>query len=475
MPLVSCANKRGKLTRILCILWADVVVTGVQDIFVHEGSSRGNLSEERHLVRFSILDFLSLVHKDLSRELASVLAIERRYSVGLGVVALLEGLQCGHEVVTSGDTVSNNTFRNTSGNSTLDNGSHRVHGSNHLGLELRGHMKLDLLEQVLGSTKSTDNQDVLERPVLGLDGNDLVSHQLQDSVHDRLEALQDFFVGKGHVTLLNAGLGEFGFNTDINSPFLAIVSEICLDSVLEIHDTLGVDTAGRLRSVGKLHLSNLGPQNVAKVAVESCRTARVTRTSSTLGDSEGVLLFDFVRNQIDSASTTINNQDGVVNLEVEQTRLGAEQGRCFGLGNESQAVVVFVTQETSLDGRGSGGSLACVVPDSRYSEVVSDVSLLSVEHLAKSLLQRRPHGLAELEEVVGSDIDLGLSRRQRRQVDGVNVRVAAKHQLQLEPLNLLDSWLGIASRCQSIGDVGAPADHLLILIVVEDSGDLDWI
>lgn len=379
---------RKKLTRILGILWADIIVTGIQDIFVHEGSSRSNLSEKGHFVRLPVLDFLSLVHKDLSRELASVLAIERRDSVGLGVVALLEGLQCGHEVVASGNTVSNDSLRNTSGNGTLDDGSHRVHGSNHLGLELRGHMKLDLLEQVLGSTKSTDNQDVLERPVLGLDGNDLVSHQLQDSVHDRFEALQNFFVGKGHVTLLDAGLGEFSFNTDINSPFLAIVSEICLDSVLEIHDTLGIDTTSRLGSVGKLHLSNLGPQNVAKVAVQSCGTARVTGTGSTLGDSEGVLLFDFVGDQIDSTSTTINNQDGIMHLEVEQTRLGAEQSCCFGLGNEGQAVVVFVTQETSLDGRGSGGSLACVVPDGRYSEVVSDVSLFSVEYLTKSLLQR---------------------------------------------------------------------------------------
>jgi hypothetical protein len=36
----------------------------------------------------------------------------------------------------------------------------------------------------------------------------------------------------------------------------------------------------------------------------------------------------------------------------------------------------------------------------------------------------------------------------------------------------LHSWLGVASWCQSVGDVWAPANHLLVLIVVEDSGDL---
>lgn len=82
--------------------------------------------------------------------------------------------------------------------------------------------------------------------VLSLDGNDLVSDKLENAVNDRLEALQNFLVCESHVTLLNAGLGEFSLDTNIDSPLLVVVAEIGLDSVLKVHDALCVNTAGCL-------------------------------------------------------------------------------------------------------------------------------------------------------------------------------------------------------------------------------------
>lgn len=82
--------------------------------------------------------------------------------------------------------------------------------------------------------------------VLSLDGDNLVSYELEDAIDDRLKALQDLLVGECHVTFLNAGLGELGLNTNVNSPLLTIVAEISLDSVFEVHDALCVDTAGSL-------------------------------------------------------------------------------------------------------------------------------------------------------------------------------------------------------------------------------------
>ena len=79
-----------------------------------------------------------------------------------------------------------------------------------------------------------------------MDGDDLVPNQLEDTVDDRLKALQDFLVCEGHVAFLDAGLGELGLDTDVDGPLLAVVAEVGLDSVLEIHDALCVDSAGRL-------------------------------------------------------------------------------------------------------------------------------------------------------------------------------------------------------------------------------------
>lgn len=462
--------------RVLGVFGAYVVVASVQHIFVHEGSSGGDLSEERNLDSLSVLDLLALLDEKLAGKLASVLAIERGDTVSFGMVTLLEWLESAHEVMATSNTMRNNTLTNTGGNGSLDNGGHGVDGTNNLGLELRRNVKLNLLEEVLGGTETTDNKDVLQSSVLCLDSDNLVADEFQNAVDDGLETLQDFLVGEGHETFLDTSLGEFSLDTDIDSPLLAVGAEISLDSVLKVHDTLGVDTASGLGTVGKLHLADLGSENVAKVAIKSGRTTRITRSSCAFGDGEWALLLDFISNQIDGTTTAIHNKDGVVDLEVKNTGLGAEESSSFGFGNQSQAVIVLISEESSLNGSSTGGSLASIVPNGGDGEVVSDVALFSVEHVTKGLLKSDSHSLAELEEVIGGDIDFGLARRQRRQVDGVDICVsAAEHELQLEPFHLLHAWLGVASWGKRIGDIGAPSDNFLVLIVVENGRDLsNW-
>jgi hypothetical protein len=161
-----------------------------------------------------------------------------------------------------------------------------------------------------------------------------------------------------------------------------------------------------------------------------------------------------------------------VHLQVQQTSLGTEHGGSFRFGNKSQTVVVLVAQETSLNRSSSCRSLASIVPDSGHGKEVPDIALFSVKDLAQALLELVAHSLSQLEEVVGSNIDFGLSRRKRWEVDRVDVGVSGKHQLELEPLHLLNTWLGVASRCQRVGDVGTPSNNLLVLVVVEDCGNL---
>lgn len=372
----------------------------------------------------------------------------------------------------TGDTMCDDTLGDTGSNSSLDNCSDRVHGSDNLGLELRRNMKLDLLEKVLGGTETTDNQDILQSSVLRLDSNDLVAYEFQDAIDNGLKALENFFIGKRHVAFLDTSLWEFSLDTNINSPLLAVVAEISLDSIFKVHDALGVYSAGSLGAFGQFHLADLGSQNVTKVAVEGGGTARISGSCSTLGDSERVLVFDFVCNQIDSTTTAVNNEDGVVHLEVEKTSLGTEEGSGFGFGNEGQAIVVFVAQETSLDSSSSSGGFASIVPDGGDGEIVSDISLFSVKHFTKCFLERGSHSLAKLEEIIGGHIDFGFARGQGRQVDRVDVGISAKHQLELEPLYLLHARLGIASWSESICNIRAPAHHFLILVVVQDSRNL---
>lgn len=102
------------------------------------------------------------------------------------------------------------------------------------------------------------NHTNLQRSILRLDGYDLIPHQFQNPVHHRLETLQNLLVSEGHITFLNAGLRELSLDTNINSPFLSVVAEISLDSILKVHDALRVDFASCSRTIGQFHLANLG-------------------------------------------------------------------------------------------------------------------------------------------------------------------------------------------------------------------------
>lgn len=152
-------------TRVLGVLRTYILITGVQHILIHEGRAGGHLAEEADLDGLADLDSLTFLHEDLPGVLAAVPTIKTRYSVLLGVVAFFEWLQRGHQVVSTCDTVGNHSLGDTGCHCTLDNGGHGVHRTDNLGLVLRGDVKLDLLEQILRGTESTNNQDVLGRPV----------------------------------------------------------------------------------------------------------------------------------------------------------------------------------------------------------------------------------------------------------------------------------------------------------------------
>lgn len=106
------------------------------------------MSEERDLDGLANLDTLTFLHKDLARVLASILSVEGWDAVLFWVVALLERLESGHEVMPAGDTVCDNTFSDTGSDGTLDDGGDGVHGSDDLGLELGWNVELNLLEEV---------------------------------------------------------------------------------------------------------------------------------------------------------------------------------------------------------------------------------------------------------------------------------------------------------------------------------------
>lgn len=158
---MNSSTGKVRLTGIFGVLGANVVVACVEDIFVHERRAGCDLSEEGNLDGLTNLDSLAFLYEDLARVLAAVLAVERWHTVLLGMVALFEWLERGHEVVPTCDAMCDDTFCDTGGDGTLDDGSDRVHGSDNLGLELWRHMELDLLEEVFRCTESTHNKDVL--------------------------------------------------------------------------------------------------------------------------------------------------------------------------------------------------------------------------------------------------------------------------------------------------------------------------
>ena len=91
---------------------------------------------------------MTLLHEDLACVFAPVTTILARAAVLFWVVALLEWLQGGHEVVSTSYTVCDNAFGDTSCDSTFDDSGDGVHRPDDLGLELRRYVELDLLEEV---------------------------------------------------------------------------------------------------------------------------------------------------------------------------------------------------------------------------------------------------------------------------------------------------------------------------------------
>lgn len=159
----------------------------------------------------------------------------------------------------------------------------------------------------------------LQHFVLRLDGNDLVPNKLQDAIHHWLKALENFLVGKCHVPFFDPSIWELCFDTNIDRPFLAIVSEIRLDPVFKVHYTFRVHSTGRLRSIGQLHFANLGTQDVAEVTVQGGRTTRIPGSSCAFGDREWSLFLNLVGDQIDRSTTAVHNEDSIPYLEVQQT------------------------------------------------------------------------------------------------------------------------------------------------------------
>jgi hypothetical protein len=119
------------------------------------------LSEERHLYRLADLDSLAFLHENLPCVFTAVFAVEGWYAVLFRVVAFFEGLEGGHEVVTTGDAGGDDSLGDAGCDGTFDDGSDGVHGSDDFVLELRWDVEFDLLEEVFGGTETTDDKDVL--------------------------------------------------------------------------------------------------------------------------------------------------------------------------------------------------------------------------------------------------------------------------------------------------------------------------
>lgn len=305
-----------------------------------------------------------------------------------------------------------------------------------------------------------------------MDGYDLVPNQLEDSVDDGLETLQDLLVRESHVALLDASLGEVCLDSNVHCPLLAVVAEVCLDSVLKVHDTLGVYLPSSPRAVRQLHLPDPGPKDVTEISVERRGAAGVSRAGRALCHAKGVFLLHFIRDEIYGSATAVDDQNGITDLEVEKSGLGAEHGSSLRFGDQSQTVVVLVAQEAGLEGGRTSGSFRRIVPDGGYCEEISDIPLFSGKHLTQRLLQLSAGGLSQLEEIVCRDVDLRLSWRKGREVDRVNISVPREHQLQLEPFHLLHTGLWVAGWSKRIGDVRTPTHHLLVLIVIQHRWDL---
>ena len=155
------SGKRERLTRILSVLRTNIVITSIKNILIHQRSTRCHLPEKADLDWFSNLDPLSLLHEDLPSVFATIFTIEGGYTVLFWVVAFFERLEGSHKVMPTRNTVCDDTFGDTCCDGSFDDGGDGVHGTDDLGLELGWDVEFDLLEEVFGSTKSTDDEYVL--------------------------------------------------------------------------------------------------------------------------------------------------------------------------------------------------------------------------------------------------------------------------------------------------------------------------
>lgn len=89
---VGRKKKKEKLTRILGILRTHILVTGIEDIFVHQRSTRSNLAEKADFDWLSDLHALTLLDKDLPCILASIFTVQTGHAILLWVVAFFEWL-----------------------------------------------------------------------------------------------------------------------------------------------------------------------------------------------------------------------------------------------------------------------------------------------------------------------------------------------------------------------------------------------
>lgn len=161
MFFIQRGKAQKELTRILGVLGANIIITSIQNILIHQRRTRRDLPKETDLNRLPNLNPLPLLHKDLARVLAAILAIQGGHTVLLRVVPLLERLQRSHEVVPARDAVRDDALGDAGCDGAFDDGGYGVHGSHDFGLELGRDVEFDLLEEVFGGAETADHEDVL--------------------------------------------------------------------------------------------------------------------------------------------------------------------------------------------------------------------------------------------------------------------------------------------------------------------------
>ena len=77
------------------------------------------------------------------------------------MVAFFERLKGRHQVVTTSNAGCDDSLSDTGSNGAFDDGGDGIHRTDDFRLELRRDMEFDLLEEILGSAKATNNEDIL--------------------------------------------------------------------------------------------------------------------------------------------------------------------------------------------------------------------------------------------------------------------------------------------------------------------------